>query len=368
MSEKKTINFGAGPAKLPEEVLLEVQKELVHYGNSGISVMELSHRSPDYSNINEQAQQAVRDLLNVPSNYKIIFLQGGGTGLFAAVALNLMGRTGSADYLVTGSWSSKAAKEAAKYGKVNLVLPKTDKYEEIPPVSSWKLSPEASYIYYCDNETVHGIEFPHIPDTKGVPLVADMSSNMMSRKFDISKFGVVFAGAQKNIGPAGVTLVIVRDDLLGSPLPICPIILDFTINAKDNSLHNTPPCFAIYVMWRVFEWIKRRGGVEAMEVAAQKKSKLLYNFIDSSNGFYSSTVKPSSRSHMNVPFRVGGNGAGNEALESSFLKGAVANGMIQLKGHRLVGGIRASLYNAVTFEETEALVKYMKTFQEQNNK
>ncbi|XP_034248285.1 probable phosphoserine aminotransferase [Thrips palmi] len=368
MAQKRTINFGAGPAKLPEEVLLEVQKELVHYGTSGISVMELSHRSPDYSNINDQAQQAVRDILNVPSNYKVIFLQGGGTGLFAAVALNLMGRTGSADYIVTGSWSSKAAKEAAKYGKVNLVLPKTDKYAEIPPAASWKLSPEASYVYYCDNETVHGIEFPDIPDTKGVPLVADMSSNMMSRKFDITKFGVVFAGAQKNIGPSGVTLVIVREDLLGSPLPICPIIMDFTINAKDNSLHNTPPCFAIYVMWRVFEWIKRRGGVEAMEVAAKKKSSLLYNFIDSSNGFYTSTVKPACRSHMNVPFRVGGNGNGDDALESAFLKGAVANGMIQLKGHRLVGGIRASLYNAVTYEETETLVNYMKSFKDQNSK
>ncbi|XP_052125583.1 probable phosphoserine aminotransferase [Frankliniella occidentalis] len=368
MAEKKVINFGAGPAKLPEEVMLEVQKNLVHYGNSGISVMEMSHRSADYSNINDQAQQSIRDLLNVPQNYKIIFLQGGGTGLFAAVALNLMGRTGSADYLVTGSWSAKAAKEAAKYGKVNLVFPKVDKYTEIPPASTWKFSSDASYVYYCDNETVHGIEFPEIPDTKGVPLVADMSSNFLSRKFDITKFGVVFAGAQKNVGPAGVTVVIVREDLLGSPLPVCPIILDFTINAKDNSLHNTPPCFAIYVMSRVFEWIKRKGGVSAMESAAQKKSKLLYDFIDSSNGFYTSTVKPAYRSHMNAPFRIGGNGAGDETLEAAFLKGAAANGMIQLKGHRLVGGIRASIYNAVTLEETETLIKYMKTFLEQNKK
>ncbi|KAJ1527694.1 hypothetical protein ONE63_007653 [Megalurothrips usitatus] len=368
MSDKKIINFGAGPAKLPEEVLLEVQKETVHYGTSGISVMEMSHRSADYSNINDRALQAVRDLLNVPSNYKVIFLQGGGTGQFAAVALNLMGRTGSADYIVTGSWSAKAAKEAAKYGKVNLVFPKTDKYTDIPPKSSWNLSSEASYVYYCDNETVHGIEFPDIPDTKGVPLVADMSSNIMSRKFDVSKFGVIFAGAQKNIGPSGITVVIIREDLLGSPLAICPIVLDYTINAKDNSLHNTPPTFAVYVMWRVFEWIKRKGGVEAMENAAQKKSKLLYDFIDSSNGFYTSTVKPAFRSRMNVPFRIGGNGAGDESLEAAFLKGAVASGMIQLKGHRLVGGIRASLYNAVTLEETEALIKYMKTFLDQNKK
>lgn len=368
MSAGKVINFGAGPAKLPEEVLQEVQGNLVHYGTSKISVMEMSHRSSDYSFINEQAQDTLRDLLKIPPNYKILFLQGGGTGLFAAVALNLIGRTGTADYIVTGSWSAKAAKEAAKYGKVNMVVPKVDKYSDIPHTSTWKLDSNASYVYFCDNETVHGVEFPQIPDTKGVPLVADMSSNFLSRKFDITKFGVVYAGAQKNIGPAGVTVVVVREDLLGSPLPICPTVFDFTIMAKDNSLHNTPPCFAIYVTWRVFEWIKRNGGVEGMEKNAETKSKLVYDVINHSNGFYTSTVKQGFRSRMNVPFRIGGLGSGDEALEAAFLKGAVNRGMIQLKGHRSVGGIRASLYNAITVKEAESLVTYMKEFQAENSK
>ncbi|XP_014245429.1 probable phosphoserine aminotransferase isoform X1 [Cimex lectularius] len=353
----ETINFGAGPAKLPREVLCKIQNELLDYGNTGMSVMEMSHRSAEYENINNKAQQCVREILNVPDNYKVLFLQGGGTGLFAAVAMNLINRTGSADYLVTGSWSAKAAKEAAKYGKVNLVLPKTDKYVDVPSQDTWNLDPNASYVYYCANETVHGVEFQFVPDTKGVPLVADMSSNMLSRPVDVKKFGVIFAGAQKNIGPAGVTLVIVREDLLGKPMPVCPTVWDFTVMAKDNSLHNTPPTFCIYVMGEVFDWIKKNGGVEGMEKRAKEKSKMIYSAIDNSDGFYICPVKDAVRSRMNVPFRIS-----KTELEEEFLKEAKKLKMIQLKGHRLVGGIRASIYNAISVEETTFLFKFMNDF------
>ncbi|XP_050458102.1 probable phosphoserine aminotransferase [Cataglyphis hispanica] len=356
--QNKVINFGAGPAKLPHEVLKDVQKELLAYGNTQISILELSHRSNDFNNVINNAQSTLRDILNVPENYRILFMQGGGTGLFAAIPLNIL-KTGTADYLVTGSWSAKAAKEATKYGKVNMVLPKTPKYTEIPDPSTWNLDPNASYVYYCDNETVHGIEFGYIPETNGVPLVADMSSNILSKPFDVSKFALIFAGAQKNIGPAGVTLVIVRDDLLGHPMDVCPTVLNFTIMANDNSLHNTPPVFQIYVVGLVFEWIKRNGGVESMQNFAKKKSSKIYDVIDNSGGFYTCPIKRDARSRMNIPFRIGN---GDEKLEKEFLYGAAARGMLQLKGHRSVGGIRASLYNAVTEEEAESLADYMKWF------
>lgn len=365
MAPRPVINFGAGPAKLPEEVVREVQRDLLDFSNSQISIMEISHRSPEYLKLNNDTQKAVKQLLNVPDNYKILFMQGGGTGLFAAIPLNLISRTGRADYIVTGAWSAKAAKEATKYGEINLVLPKTDKYTNIPDPSTWKLDAEASYVYYCANETIHGIEFADIPDTKGIPLVADMSSNIMSRKFDVSKFGVIFAGAQKNIGPAGVTLVIVREDLLGGAASFCPIVLDFTIWAKDNSVHNTPPTYAIYVMGKVFEWIQQNGGVEKMEELAVKKSQLLYNLIESSGGFYSCPLNKSVRSRMNIPFRIG-SVTGNEELEKKFLAGADQRGLLQLKGHRSVGGIRASVYNAVTLKEVETLIQYMEEFQKLN--
>jgi len=366
-SSTSVINFGSGPAKLPAEVLQEVERELVHYGTTNISVMEMSHRSADYAFINDGAQQAVRELLNIPDNYKILFLQGGGTGLFAAVPLNLISETGCADYIVTGSWSAKAAKEATKYGKVNMVLPKTDSYVDIPEQSTWNLSPNASYVYYCANETVHGVEFPFIPDTQGIPLVADMSSNILSWPLDVSKFGVIFAGAQKNIGPAGVTLVIVREDLLGKAAVTCPTVLDFTVMAKDNSLHNTPPTFSIYVMGLVFKWIKRNGGVEGMQKKAIEKSSIIYDIISSSNNFYYCPVKNSVRSRMNVPFRIGGPN-GNDDLEKEFLSGAQKLGMLQLKGHRSVGGIRASLYNALTVDEAKTLAAYMKDFYQTHKK
>ncbi|XP_052869916.1 probable phosphoserine aminotransferase [Anopheles cruzii] len=355
------INFGAGPAKLPREVLLEVQKEVVEYGSSGMSVMEMSHRGATYVALHEETLALVKELINVPDNYKILLMQGGGTGLFAAVAMNLMGRTGKADYLVTGSWSATAAKEAARYGKVNWVVPKQEKYSTVPDHKQWKLDPDASYVYYCDNETIGGIEFDTVPETGNVPLVVDMSSNMLSRPIDVKKFGVIFACAQKNIGPAGITVVIVREDLIGHAMPITPTIFDFGVIAKANSISNTPPTFIIYVMGRVFAWIKRHGGVEEMHRKSLTKSQLVYDVIANSNGFYYCPVEARVRSRMNVPFRIGG-AAGDEDLEKLFLKGAEALGMQQLKGHRSVGGIRASLYNAVTVEEATALKQYMQEF------
>merc|ERR1712179_147911 len=288
MESKKVINFAAGPAKLPEQVLEKAQKEFLNYAGTGVSVMELSHRGADFSKILNDAENTLREVMDIPDNYKVIFLQGGGNGQFAAVPLNLMGlkESKSADYITTGSWSAKAAKEATKYGKVNLVLPKVDKYTTIPDESTWTLNPEASYVHYCANETIHGVEFQFVPDTKGVPLVADMSSNILSKKIDVSKFALIYAGAQKNIGCAGVTLVIARDDMIGHALPECPTFLDYKIQAGANSCYNTPPTYSIYIMGLVFAWVKNQGGAEAMEQTRNKKSEALYNLIDGSNGFY----------------------------------------------------------------------------------
>ncbi|CAO1439601.1 unnamed protein product [Diamesa hyperborea] len=355
------INFAAGPAKLPEEVLLEVQNDLINYGNTGMSVMEMSHRGSTYLKIHEETIKNCRELLNVPDNYKILLMPGGGTGMFSAVCMNLIGKTGTADYAVTGSWSAKAAKEATKYGKVNLVFPKLAKYTVVPEQKEWTMDPNASYVYYCDNETVDGVEFGFVPETNGVPLVCDMSSNFMSRPIDVSKYGVIFAGAQKNIGPAGITVVIVREDLIGNALRITPSILDFADVAKENSVANTPPTFIIFVMGRVFQWLKRNGGIEGMNKRAQIKSQSIYKIIDESNGFYVCPVHKDARSRMNIPYRIGGV-AGDDSLEKEFLQGAEKLGMMQLKGHRSVGGIRASLYNAITLEETETLGKFMKSF------
>ncbi|XP_071399370.1 phosphoserine aminotransferase isoform X1 [Centroberyx affinis] len=363
MEQKQTINFGAGPAKLPQSVLLQAQKELINYSGIGISVLEMSHRSSDFSKILNTAENLLRELLNIPDNYKVMFLQGGGSGQFSAVPLNLIGlkEDKCADYIVTGTWSSKAAKEAEKYGKINVVHPKLDSYTKIPDPSSWTLNPSASYVYYCCNETVHGVEYNFTPETDGVILVSDMSSNFLSRPVDVSKFGLIFAGAQKNVGCAGVTVVIVREDLLGHALNECPIILDYKVQAGNNSLYNTPPCFSIYIMGLVLEWIKNNGGTAAMETLNKQKSSMIYDIVDGSNGFYACPVDMACRSRMNVPFRVGKK-QGDEALEKEFLDGASKRGMISLKGHRSVGGIRASLYNAVTLEDTQALASYMKEF------
>uniref|UniRef100_A0A672HCD0 Phosphoserine aminotransferase n=1 Tax=Salarias fasciatus TaxID=181472 RepID=A0A672HCD0_SALFA len=360
------LSFYLGSVKLDQcshFVMLQAQKELLNYNSTGISVLEMSHRSSDFLKIINKTESLLRELLNIPTNYKVMFLQGGGSGQFSAVPLNLIGlkEDRCADYLVTGTWSAKAAKEAEKYGKVNVVHPKLDSYTKIPDPSSWTLNPSASYVYYCCNETVHGVEYNFVPETNGVVLVGDMSSNFLSRPVDVSKFGLIFAGAQKNAGCAGVTVVIVRDDLLGHTLKECPIVLDYKVQAEMNSMYNTPPCFSIYIMGLVLEWIKNNGGSTAMDKLNKQKSSMIYDIIDSSDGFYVCPVDTACRSRMNLPFRLGKRG-GDEALEKEFLEGASKRGMISLKGHRSVGGIRASLYNAVTLEETEALADYMKEF------
>ncbi|XP_076843212.1 phosphoserine aminotransferase-like isoform X2 [Brachyhypopomus gauderio] len=342
---------------------MQVQEELQNYSGTGVSVLEMSHRSSNFSNIINTTISLLRELLNIPENYKILFLQGGGSGQFSAVPLNLIGlkKDRCADYIVTGIFSARAAKEAQKYGKVNMVHPQLDTYTSILDSSTWSLNPSASYVYYCSNETAHGVEFNFIPDTKDVILVSDMSSNFLSRPIDVSKFGLIFAGAQKNIGCAGVTVVIVREDLLGKALRECPIILDYKVQAENNSLYNTPSCFSIYITKLILEWNKNNGGVVAMEILNQQKSSLIYDIIDISNGFYFCPTDVMCRSRMNVPFRIGKK-EGDESLEKLFLDGASKLGLIMLNGHRSVGGIRVSLYNAVTLEDTQALSAYMKDF------
>jgi phosphoserine aminotransferase len=362
MTSEQHILFGAGPAKLPREVLTKVQSELLDFAGTHQSITEISHRAPEFMDVVNSTVAKAKQLLKVPDNYKILFMQGGGTGQFAAVPLNLLSKSGKADYVVTGTWSAKAVKEASKYGKVNLVLPKTDKYGKVPNQLTWNLDPEASYVYYCANETVDGVEFQFIPETNGVPLVADMSSNIFTRPIDISKFGVIIAGAQKNIGPAGVTIVIIREDLLGKALPITPSVFDYAVIAKDNSLYNTPPAFSVYTVGLVFNWILANGGVEEMERRSIEKAGTLYKAIDESNGFYVNNVDNQNRSRMNVVFRV----KNNEDLENKFVKEAKAAGLLGLKGHRSVGGIRASVFNAVLPEHVHRLAEFMEKFRVTN--
>ncbi|CAH1252462.1 PSAT1 [Branchiostoma lanceolatum] len=367
MNRDQVINFAPGPAKLPQEVLEQAQKEMLSYNNLGISVMEMSHRSSDFSKIINNAENLLRELLQIPDNYKVLYLQGGGTGQFSAVPLNLLnlkeGHT--ADYIVTGAWSAKAAKEAEKYGKVNVVYPKLDKYTTIPDPSTWSLNPDASYVYYCANETIHGVEFQFVPETNGVPLVADMSSNILTRPVDISKFGLIYAGAQKNIGCAGVTLVIVRDDLIGRAMQECPSVLDYKNQVGMNSMFNTPPTWSIYIMGLVFQWLKSLGGAAAMEELNRKKSEAVYSTIDSLPDFYFCPVDKAARSRMNITFRIG-SPSGDETLEKRFLEEAQKHGFVSLKGHRSVGGLRASLYNAITAQDVDTLVSFMKEFHQVN--
>eukprot|EP00127_Corallochytrium_limacisporum_P003719 Clim_evm51s152 gene=Clim_evmTU51s152 len=362
-AENRVINFSAGPAQLPLEVLKEAQEDLVSYKGCGMSVMEMSHRGKEYSQIHSEAEQDLRDLLNIPDNYKVLFLQGGATTHFASIPMNFLGEKKKADYIITGNWSKKAVAEAKKYCEVNEVIqPKLDAFNRIPEPSTWKLDPEAAYVYYCMNETVYGVEFPYIPETNGVPLIADVSSTFLSRPIDVSKFACIYGGAQKNIGPSGVTIIIIREDFLGKALPITPDMLNYKIQADNSSLFNTPPCWAIYVSGLVFKWLKKNGGLEKIGEINQKKAEALYELIDNSNGFYVAPVEKASRSWMNVPFRVK-----NDAdLEAKFLKEAQVAGMVQLKGHRSVGGIRASIYNAVSLDQVNTLIAFMKKFMADN--
>lgn len=351
-------NFSAGPAVLPKEVLQQAQAELIDWHGSGMSVMEMSHRGKEYMGIHAQAEADLRELMGIPKNYKVLFLQGGAHLQFSMIPLNLMRGKLSADYVNTGVWSQKAIGEAKKFIYVNEVTSSGDKnFSYVPDFKNWKLDKDAAYVHYTTNETIGGVEFNWVPDTGKVPLVADMSSNILSRTYDVSKFGLIYAGAQKNIGPAGVALVIVREDLLGHADPRLPTMLDFKIHADNDSMYNTPPTYGIYMSGLVFQWLKKNGGVAAMEKTNIAKANLLYAAIDASEGFYHCPVAKSDRSRMNVPFTLK-----DTSLEGEFLKQADARGLLQLKGHRSVGGMRASIYNAMPLAGVQALVDFMNEF------
>ncbi|MGH8462292.1 MAG: 3-phosphoserine/phosphohydroxythreonine transaminase [Stenotrophobium sp.] len=357
----RIFNFSAGPATLPEAVLKQVQAEMLDWNGTGMSVMEMSHRDKPFMSIAQAAEKNLRELMGIPDNYKVLFLQGGATAQFTYIPMNLLrGKTG-ADYIVTGDWGKKAAKEAAKYCKVNVVASgEAGKFTAIPARDTWKLDPNAAYVHYTPNETIHGVEFDWIPQidcgSNGVPLVADFSSTILSRPVDVSKFGLIYAGAQKNIGPSGVTIVIVRDDLIGQALPGTPGIFDYKQMAENESMLNTPPCFAWYVAGLVFKYLLDQGGLKAAAERNARKAKLLYDYIDSTP-FYTNPVNVADRSWMNVPFTLP-----NAELDAEFLKGAVAAKLSGLKGHRSVGGMRASLYNAMSEDGVRALIACMQAF------
>jgi phosphoserine aminotransferase len=355
---ERIYNFSAGPAVLPRDVLVQAGDELVNWQGCGMSVMEMSHRGKEYMGIQAQAEADLRELMGIPANYKVLFLQGGASSQFAMVPMNLLRGKASADYLNTGAWSKKAIKEARKFGAVNVVASAEDRnFSYAPSQDSWKLDANAAYVHYTPNETIGGVEMFWVPQTGDVPLVADMSSTILSRPMDVSKYGVIYAGAQKNIGPAGVTVVIVRDDLIGQCMDSAPTMFDYKTHADNDSMYNTPPTYGIYIAGLVFKWLKNRGGLAAMEKQNIAKSKLLYDYIDST-GFYNSPVALENRSRMNVPFTLK-----DAALDEAFLKGAKEQGLVQLKGHRSVGGMRASIYNAMPVEGVQALMEYMKAFE-----
>ncbi|MES2316091.1 MAG: 3-phosphoserine/phosphohydroxythreonine transaminase [Pseudomonadota bacterium] len=351
-------NFSAGPAVLPKEVLEQAAAEMLDWHGSGMSVMEMSHRGPEFISIYQAAVRDLRELLAIPANYQVLFLQGGGLGENAIVPLNLVGRKpqpATVDFVHTGSWSGKSIKEAQRYANVNVAA--ASDFTSVPQQESWKLTPGAAYLHICTNETIDGVEYNFVPTVQGdTPIVADMSSHILSRQIDVSKYGVIFAGAQKNIGPAGLTLVIVRDDLLGSALPICPSAFDWKVVAEHDSMYNTPPTYGIYIAGLVFAHLKRQGGVAAMEQRNIAKAALLYGALDADD-FYQNRVAKDCRSRMNVPFFLK-----DESLNEQFLAGAKARGLLQLKGHKSVGGMRASIYNAMPIEGVQALVDYLNEF------
>ena len=355
---ERIYNFSAGPAVLPREVLEQARDELVNWQGCGMSVMEMSHRGKEYMGIQAQAEADLRELMGIPANYKVLFIQGGASSQFAMVPMNLLRGKASADYLNTGEWSKKAIKEAKKFGAVNVVASSEDKnFSYAPAQDAWKLDANAAYVHYTPNETIGGVEIFWTPETGGVPLVADMSSTILSRPVDVSKFGLIYAGAQKNIGPAGVTVVIVRDDLIGQTVAGTPTMFDYKTHADNESMYNTPPTYGIYIAGLVFKWLKAKGGLAAMEQINRRKAGMLYDYMDAT-GFYNSPVAKENRSLMNVPFTLK-----DAALDEDFLKGAKARGLVQLKGHRSVGGMRASIYNAMPVEGVQSLVEYMKEFE-----
>jgi len=356
----RPFNFSAGPGALPEEVLQIAKEELLDWHGSGMSIMEVSHRGKEFGQIAEQSQEDLRELLNIPANYKILFLQGGATSQFSMVPFNLLRGNNKADYVNTGFWSERAIVEAKKYCQVNVVATgEAGKFTAIPEADSWQLSKDSAYLHYTANETIHGVEFHHIPkslDAKEIPLVTDMSSNMLSRPFDVSQFGLIYAGAQKNIGPAGLTIVIVRDDLIGHVDSKAPTLFDYHNLAKNDSMANTPPTYSWYMAGLVLKWLKKNGGLTTMAETNKKKAELLYSTIDQSD-LYHNPVAPQCRSLMNVPFILK-----DAALDKAFLDEAKKANLLGLAGHRAVGGMRASLYNAVTIEAVEALTTFMVDF------
>jgi len=356
----KIYNFCAGPAMLPEAVMQQAQSEFCNWQNSGVSVMEVSHRSPEYIQIAKQAESDLRELLAVPDNYKVLFCQGGGRGQFAAVPLNLLGDKLNADYILTGQWSKSAVVEAKKHARIqetDIMLTTQEGKIGIKPCAEWNVSANAAYVHYCPNETIEGIEIFEVPETGEVPLVADMSSTILSRPIDVSKFGVIYAGAQKNIGPSGLAIVIVRDDLIGYAREAIPSIFDYQIQSDFDSMYNTPPTYSWYLAGLVFKWLLAQGGIAAMEQKNVAKANLLYGAIDNSD-FYSNNVDVSVRSRMNIPFTLA-----DDSLNDTFLSEAKEAGLLTLKGHKLVGGMRASIYNAMPIEGVQALVDFMAVFE-----
>ena len=357
----RVFNFSPGPAALPETVLQTAAAEMLDWHGSGMSVMEMSHRGKEFISIATEAESLLRELLAVPANYKVLFMQGGAIAENAIVPMNLLRGKTKADYIDTGEWSKKSIKEAQKYCTVNVAASaKASGYTTIPPRAEWRLDPEAAYVHICSNETIGGVQYPTTPEVGDVPLVADMSSDILSKPVDVSQYGLIYAGAQKNIGPSGLTLVIVREDLLGQPHPMLPTAFDYKTVADNDSMYNTPPTYAIYIAGLVFHWIKAQGGLAAMAAHNQAKAAVLYDYLAASS-FYSCPVAADCRSLMNVPFRLK-----DESLDEAFLKGAQARGLVQLKGHRSVGGMRASIYNAMPIAGVQALVDWMREFEKQH--
>lgn len=355
-------NFSAGPAVLPKDVLAQARDEMMDWHDSGMSVMEMSHRGKEFMSIAAEAEADLRELMNIPSNYKVLFLQGGAHSQFSMVPMNLLRGKTSADYLDAGIWSKKAIDEAARYCEVNIVASSKDKnYTYAPEQNTWKLNKDAAYLHFTSNETIGGVEMFLTPKTGDVPLVCDMSSHILSRPVDVSQYGIIYAGAQKNIGPAGLTIVIVRDDLIGTTIAGTPTMFDYKVHADNDSMYNTPATYGIYMAGLVFKWLKAKGGLAAMEKINIAKSALLYDYLDASD-FYHSPIAVENRSRMNIPFTLK-----DASLDEAFLKQAQQNGLLQLKGHKLVGGMRASLYNAMPIEGVQVLISFMKQFEQANS-
>ena len=357
----RVYNFSAGPAMMPEQVLKRAADEMLEYGDSGQSVMEMSHRSKEYQAIIDSVEAKLRQVMSIPDNYKVLFLQGGASSQFAMIPLNLMNRNNKADFVITGQWANKAYQEASRYGKCNVVASSKDKtFSYIPELDKSKFDPEADYFHICYNNTIYGTRFNELPDTGDVPLMADMSSCILSEPVDVSKFGLIYAGAQKNMGPAGLTVVIIREDLIGNAMDITPTMFNYKIHADNGSMYNTPPTYGIYILGLVLDWIIEKGGLAEMAKLNRRKAELLYNYLDSSK-LFKATVWGKDGSLMNIPFVTG-----SDELDAKFVSEAKKEGLINLKGHRTVGGMRGSIYNAMPYEGVEKLVEFMRKFEAEN--